>query len=122
MSQTQTLSYIVTGAPIGGSGASGNLVNKALSALGIGGGSQVINALGQDIGLSSALIQTEGDLQDASLVVGKFLSPKVYISYGVGLFDPVSTLRLRYVLSSKLTLLAETGRETSADAVVRVKK
>jgi len=121
MSQTQTLSYIVTGGPVGGSGASGNLVNKALSALGIGGSSQVINALGQDIGLSSARIQTEGDLQDASLVVGKFLSPRVYISYGVGLFDPVSTLRLRYVLSSRVTLLAETGRETSADAVVRVK-
>jgi translocation and assembly module TamB len=68
MSQTQTLSYIVTGGRIGGSGASGNLVNKALSALGIGGSSQVINALGQDIGLSSARIQTEGDLQDASLV------------------------------------------------------
>ncbi|HKP29207.1 MAG TPA: translocation/assembly module TamB domain-containing protein, partial [Gemmatimonadales bacterium] len=122
MSQTQTLSYIVTGGPVGGSGASGNLVNKALSALGIGGSSQVINALGQDIGLSNARIQTEGDLQDASLVVGKFLSPKVFISYGVGLFDPVSTLRLRYVLSSRVTLLAETGRETSADAVVKVKK
>jgi translocation and assembly module TamB len=122
MSQTQTLSYIVTGGPVGGSGASGNLVNKALSALGIGGSTQVINALGRDIGLSSARIETEGDLQDASLVVGKFLSPRVYISYGVGLFDPVSTLRLRYILSSKLTLLAEAGRETSADAVVRVKR
>jgi translocation and assembly module TamB len=122
MSQTQTLSYIVTGGPVGGSGASGNLVNKALSALGISGSTQVINALGQDIGLSSARIETEGDLQNAALVVGKFLSPKVYVSYGVGLFDPVSTLRLRYILSSKLTLLAEAGgRETSADAVVRVK-
>jgi autotransporter translocation and assembly factor TamB len=122
MAQTQTLSYIVTGGPVGGSGSSGNLVNKALSALGIGGSSQIVNALGEDIGLSSARIETEGDLQDAALVLGKYLSPKVYITYGVGLFDPVSTLRLRYILSSKFTLLAEAGRETSADAVVRIKK
>ena len=53
--------------------------------------------------------------------MGKYLSSRVYISYGVGLFDPVSTIRLRYLLSNKLTLLAEQGRETSADAVIRVK-
>jgi len=121
MAQTQILSYIVTGGPVGGSGSSGNLINKALSALGLGGGSQLVNALGQDIGLSSARIQTESDLQDASLVVGKYLNPRLFISYGVGLFDPVSTLRLRYVLSNRFTLQVETGRATSADAVVRIR-
>jgi translocation and assembly module TamB len=121
MAQTQILSYIVTGGPVGGSGASGNLINKALSALGLGGGSQLVNALGHDVGLSSAKIETEADLQDAALVVGKFLSPRLYISYGIGLFDPVSTLRLRYILSNQFSLQVETGKATSADAVVRVR-
>jgi translocation and assembly module TamB len=122
MAQTQVLSYIVTGGPVGGSGSSGNLINKALSALGLGGGSHLVNALGQDIGLSSARIETEGDLQDAALVVGKYLDPRVYVSYGIGLFDPVSTLRLRYLLSNKFTLQVETGKATSADAVVRIRQ
>jgi translocation and assembly module TamB len=42
------------------------------------------------------------------------------LSYGIGLFDPVSTLRLRYVLSSKWTLQAEKGAATGADLLYRV--
>jgi hypothetical protein len=42
------------------------------------------------------------------------------VSYGIGVFDPISTLRLRYILSSRFTLLAEAGKVTSADALLKV--
>jgi autotransporter translocation and assembly factor TamB len=122
MSQTQILSYIATGGPIGAGGSSGNLVNKALSALGLGGGTQVLSAIGEDIGLESVKLETTSGFHDASLALGRYLSPKLYISYGLGLFDPVSTLRLRYVLSNRFTLQMETGKETSADVLVRTRR
>ena len=49
-----------------------------------------------------------------------YLSPSLYVSYGIGLFDPISTLRLRYLLSERWTLQAETGAETGADVVFKV--
>ncbi len=119
MSQSQVLSYLVTGHPVGGS-ASSSFVGKALSALGLQGGNILAGAVGKEVGLSTATIGAESDLEEASLVMGRYLSPNLYISYGIGLFDPVSTLRLRYLLSRRWTLQAETGRETSADAFVRL--
>ncbi|HZE76242.1 MAG TPA: translocation/assembly module TamB domain-containing protein, partial [Gemmatimonadales bacterium] len=64
-------------------------------------------------------IETKGDLKEASFVAGKYLSPSLYVSYGIGLFDPVSTLRLRYALSSKWTLQAEQGEATGADLLYK---
>jgi translocation and assembly module TamB len=123
MSDSQVLSYIVTGAPLGrGAGAGANILEKAFSTLGLLGGTALSRRVGDRFGLDEARIETRGDLQDASLVIGRYLSPKVYVSYGIGLFDPVSTLRLRYVLSNRFTLQAQTGGETSADALFKVRR
>ncbi len=120
MSQTEALSYIVTGHGVGqGTGSSGNLISKALSALGLRGGNAIAGTLGHELHLDEARIQTEGDIKQASFIAGTYLSPNVYISYGIGLFDPVSTLKLRYVVSSHFTLQAQTGQATSGDILVK---
>ena len=35
-------------------------------------------------------------------MVGKYLSPRLYLSYGIGIFDASSTPRLRYLVSEHL--------------------
>lgn len=123
MSQSQVMSYLITGHPVGqGGGSSGNFLNKALSALGLQGGNVLAGALGKEVGLSEATIETEEDLAEASLKIGRYLSPNLYVSYGIGLFDPVSTLRLRYILSRRWSLQAETGEETGADAMLKIQR
>jgi len=97
----------------------GSLASKAASSLGLRGGNLLARSVGKGVGLDEAQIETKGDLKEASFVAGKYLSPNLYVSYGIGLFDPVSTLRLRYVLSSKWTLQAETGTGTGADLLYR---
>jgi translocation and assembly module TamB len=121
MSEGQALSYLVTGHPAGeGAGASGNLATKALTSLGLRGGDFLAKAVGEGVGLSEARIQATGDFRSAAFVAGRYLSPNLYVSYAVGLFDPVSTLRLRYVLSNRFTLQAEAGKETGADVLIKV--
>lgn len=123
MSQTEALSYILTGHGIGqGSGSSGNLLSKGLSALGLRGGNALVGSLGNDLHLDEARIEAEGDIKKAAFVAGTYLSPNVYISYGIGLFDPVSTLRLRYMVSNHLTVQAETGKATGADVLIKTTK
>jgi translocation and assembly module TamB len=72
--------------------------------------------------LSEVRIEAEGPLEEAALVAGKYLSPRLYVSYGVGLFEPINTFRLRYMLSSRWTLQAETGKAAGADALYRIER
>ncbi|MEO8089227.1 MAG: translocation/assembly module TamB domain-containing protein [Gemmatimonadales bacterium] len=122
MAQSEALAYIVLGHPLGESGSSENstLLAQAAQSLGLRGGNLLVRTLGRGVGLDEARIETEGDLSEASFVAGKYLSPNLYVSYGIGLFDPVSTLRLRYVLSSHWTLQAETGTATGTDLLYRI--
>jgi autotransporter translocation and assembly factor TamB len=121
MEQGRALQYLVLGHPLGeASGTQGTLASKAASSLGLRGGNLLARSVGKGVGLDEAQIETKGDLKEASFVAGKYLSPNLYVSYGIGLFDPVSTLRLRYVLSSKWTLQAEKGTGTGADLLYRL--
>ena len=62
-------------------------------------------------GKVAARITSEGGLREASVMLGKFLSPRLYVHYGFGLFEAASTLRLRYTLSRLWSLGAEVIRE-----------
>ncbi|HEU5049865.1 MAG TPA: translocation/assembly module TamB domain-containing protein [Gemmatimonadales bacterium] len=121
MSQNTALHYIVMGrAPGEGSGADGSLLSRAASSVGLRGSSLLARSLGRGFGLDEARIESEEGFHEASFVAGAYLSPSLYVSYGIGLFDPISTLRLRYLLSQRWTLQAETGAETGADVVFKV--
>ncbi len=118
MSETQRLSYLLTGGPAGAS-SGGNLLNRALSSIGLKGGTALAQTLGQQVGLSQATLSTASDVTGTALQLGRYLGPRLYVSYAIGVFDPVSTFRLRYVLSNRITLLAETGRTSGADVLIR---
>ena len=53
----------------------------------------------------------------AALTVGQYLSPRLYLSYGVGLFDPGEVITLRYKLSDELALKVEQGNERSRGGI-----
>ncbi len=44
-----------------------------------------------------------------------YLTPGLYISYGIGLFDGSAVLRMRYDLTKGLTLETETGTQSGVD-------
>ena len=70
----------------------------------------------------SERVESEGGLDDAALVTGKYLSPKLYVSHGYGLFDQVSTFRARYLVSKKVTVQAETGAGSGGDVLYRLER
>jgi len=119
MAETQILSYILTGAATGAA-AGGSLLDKTLTSLGLRGGNLLGPTVGSQVGVEQAKFSTASDVKGTSLAFGRFLTPKLYVSYGIGLFDPINTLRLRYVLSNHFTLLAEAGQVQSADALFKL--
>jgi autotransporter translocation and assembly factor TamB len=123
MSESRALSYIVLGhAPGQTTGAQGDLLSRAATSLGLRGGNLLAKAVGQNLGLSNLSVESAGDVQKASLVAGTYLSPNLYVSYGIGLFDPTSILRLRYDISRRWTLQAERGAATGADLLFRTER
>ncbi|MEO8226898.1 MAG: translocation/assembly module TamB domain-containing protein [Gemmatimonadota bacterium] len=124
MSQNRALEYIVLGHPMGENtgGPQGSLLSKAVSSAGLRGGNLIAKTLGKGVGLDEARLETKGDLRQASFVAGRYLSPNLYVTYGIGLFDPISTLRLRYTISQHWTLQAERGQAVGADVLYKVER
>lgn len=123
MNESEALAYLLLGRPLGQSTAEeGDLLANAASSLGLKGGNLIAGRLGARFGLQEARIESTGGLEEASLVVGRYLSPRLYVSYGVGLFEPLSTFRIRYILGRRWTLQAEQGVGTSADVLYTVER
>ncbi|HKI05624.1 MAG TPA: translocation/assembly module TamB domain-containing protein [Thermoanaerobaculia bacterium] len=123
MGQSEALAYILLGHPLGqASPQEGNLLANAANSLGLKGGNMVAKRLAARYGLEEARIESTGGLKEASLVVGKYLSPRLYVTYGLGLFEPISTFRIRYILGREWTLQAEQGSETGADILYTVER
>lgn len=124
MGQSQALSYLVLGRPLdeAGEGAEEQLLVNAATKLGLKGGKLLVEKLGARLGLDRATIETDGALDEAALVLGTYLSPDFYVSYGVGLFEAVNTLRVRYVIDRHWVLEAESGEGTGADVLYTVER
>jgi translocation and assembly module TamB len=62
-------------------------------------------------------------LGGSAFTVGKYLSPKVYLSYGVGLFTPGEVITLRYILSKRWELEVQNATtENRAGINYRIEK
>jgi translocation and assembly module TamB len=65
----------------------------------------------------------EQDLDNqTSLVLGRYLSPRLYISYGVGLAEAINTIKMRYTIGDHWTVKTEAGTQRSADLVFTIEK
>lgn len=124
MTQGNQLSYLVLGRPLSGtSGSEGSALSRAALAMGLKGGNSVAKKIGGELGLDqfgvdSGEAGSGTNPEKASFVVGKYLSPKLYVSYGLGLFKPISTLRLQYAISSHWKLVSESSSEASGGDVI----
>lgn len=78
------------------------------------GGAILAGQLGRAIGLDEVSLETDDD-HDASLVIGKFLSPRLYVSYGISLSAAINTFKLRYTVGDRWMVSAEAGEQASAD-------
>lgn len=112
MAQSNALSYIVAGKPLedlGSGSGEGDAVQAATRSLGAAAGGLLAKNLGRRLGADEVTVSDSDVLGGAALTVGQYLSPRVYLSYGVGLFEPGEVITLRYKLSRDLSVQVERG-------------
>ena len=118
--ESDIMSYILFGRPMSQtSGAEGNQASNAAALLGA---NMLAMSLAPSIGLDEARVETGTQQNKAQLVVGKYLTPQLYIGYGIGLYEPISTFRLRYLLSARWSIEAITGDQQSTDVLYRIER
>lgn len=119
MTQSEQLSWLVLGVPLDSASQGESLaLTRAALALGLGRGENIGQKVGDKVGLDSVGFESQrrsDGADQAALVVGKYLTPKLFVSYGVGLFEPASTLRLRYRINDAFSVETESGTESGGD-------
>ena len=97
-SQSEALAYLALGRPLSTiSGDEGRQLNAASAALSAG-GSLLASQLGARIGLDDAGVMQSRALGGSVLGIGKYLSPRLYVGYGVSLLGTGQVLTLKYLL------------------------
>lgn len=126
MGQSEQLSWLLLGRPLDGASSSeASLVSRAALALGLKGGNTLVKSVGDRLGLDEIGIDSAPGTtgEQAALMVGKWLTPRLYVNYGVGLFEPVSTLRLRYTLTPLWRIQTEsTGAHSGGDLLFSIER
>lgn len=109
MSQSEALAYLTLGRPLPSlSSRELQQVDVAKSALNTGVG-LLTARLGARIGLDDAGVSTSRALGGEVLGIGKYLSPKLYVSYGVSLLGTGQVVTLKYLLRKGFDLQVESS-------------
>jgi translocation and assembly module TamB len=125
--EADALSYLVTGRSLNevgsASGSSQDALASATRSLEGAGAGLVAKRIGQRLGLDEASVEENEMIGGSALTIGEYLSPRLYLSYGVGLFEPGEVIALRYKISDDVALRVQRGtEETRAGVEYRIEK
>ena len=117
MPDTDILSYMVLGRPLGAAGGDTDLLMTAAGVLLSQGESVVLqDRLKRRLGIDVLEVQAgSGDVAASVVTIGKYLSPRLYISLGHSLFTSTNEFRMRYRLFDRWELESSVGVESGAD-------
>lgn len=115
MSQEQALSYLVLGRPLSTTGEDNNMLAQAALGLGLMGSAGVTSDLANKLGIQDFDLDTQGSGNKTAVVASGKITEKLSLRYGVGVFEPASTIALRYLLSKKVYLEVASGVASSLD-------
>jgi len=97
-SQSEALAYLALGRSLSSASSDESRQLNAASAALSAGGSLLASQLGAKIGLDDAGVMESRALGGSVFGVGKYLSPRLYVGYGVSLLGTGQVLTLKYLL------------------------
>ena len=122
METSDALAYLVLGRPLRSASADeGRQIGAAAAALSVG-GNLIAQKVGARLGLDEAGISDSRALGGSTFTVGKYLSPRLFISYGVSLVGTGEVLTLKYLLRKGFDIRIESSRESRASLNWRIEK
>ncbi|MBA7728365.1 autotransporter assembly complex protein TamB [Citrobacter freundii] len=115
MSQQMALSYLLRGQGLDSEQSDSAAMTSMLIGLGVAQSGQIVGKIGETFGVSNLALDTQGVGDSSQVVVSGYVLPGLQVKYGVGIFDSLATLTLRYRLMPKLYLEAVSGVDQALD-------
>lgn len=113
--QQEALSYLLRGQGLESGDSDSAQMTAMLVGLGVGQSGQLVGRIGETFGVSDLALDTQGVGDNSQVVVSGNLTNDLQVKYGVGIFDSLATLTLRYRLMPRLYLQAVSGMNQAID-------
>lgn len=117
MPEEHILPYVVLGRPldIGGTTDDSQLLTNAAIFMGISNGRNLTRDIAADLGIDDFTMNATGSGEDTQVLLSGRINDRLLVRYGLGIFNSVNTLFLRYDLAEKLYLETTQGLEKAVD-------
>jgi translocation and assembly module TamB len=92
----------------------GQQLYQAANSVALVGGEALAERIAQRFDLFEVSVETSETTNEPALVLGRALSPRLYLRYLQGLAESSSALQIRYRLSKRWLLETESGTRTGA--------
>lgn len=114
--EEEILSYLVLGRPLDDrSDAQAQVLANAALYVSLRNGQLLSDKIATIFGIDDFYVTAAGTGQNTQLLVSGRLSNRLLLRYGVGIFNPVNTLYLRYDLAERLYVETTRGLERAVD-------
>ena len=121
MGQSEALSYILFGKPIErGYLSEGQIASTLATTLGGPGANLLASGIASEVGIEQAQIQVGNSIEETSVRLGTRISPRLYLSYGMDVFEAESSIQMRYILNRVFTIEAETSDQNRVDILYTI--
>ncbi|HGJ5875876.1 MAG TPA: translocation/assembly module TamB domain-containing protein [Arsenophonus sp.] len=114
-SQEEALSYLLRGEGLDSSGADNTHMAALLISVGLSKSGKLLGNIGEIFGVSDLALDTQGVGDKSQVVVSGKITNDLQVKYGVGIFNSLATLTLRYRLMPRLYLEAVSGADQALD-------
>lgn len=115
MSESDIISYFLLGRPIEETTGdeNGEQLQKAILAARLAGGELIVDQTGIYTYVDEVSVEANTTTEQTSLVIGKYLSPKIYVRYITGIIESSNIVEIQYKLNKFLRVQTEAGYRNS---------
>ncbi|PJC85780.1 hypothetical protein CSW98_12025 [Vibrio sp. HA2012] len=114
MPQANALSYLLRGRDLDAK-AGDNDMTMTLIGLSLAQSGKIVGEIGQAFGVSDLQLDTAGSGSDSQVTVSGYILPGLQVKYGVGIFNSLGEVTLRYQLMKDLYLETVSGLTSTVD-------
>lgn len=115
MSQGDAMSYLIRGQPLDTGAATGGTAMALSLTSGVINQSTLVSTLNRVPGVNDIAFGAEGSEEDTTATVSGYIGERIYLSYGLGIYQPITVLTARLYLRTRLWLEVVSQLENSVD-------
>jgi translocation and assembly module TamB len=120
---SEAMAMLLTGKPLSQSSqADAYSLIGAIGSLGMDRGQMMTSDIAGMFRIDEIAIKSDKGFEQSELWMGKYVTPKLFIRYMVGLFDQAFSLGVRYEINDKLRIEAESGKTQSVDMIYKIER